>query len=382
MGHSDDSRLRILFLAGWYPTEDNPVFGIFVREHAKAVALYNDVVVLHPIGEPLLKRRYKLSDTVEEGIRTLRVHYCHSPIPKTTYFIYLWSVTRAFHYLVKEGFKPDVIHAHIFHAGAPAVILGRLYKIPVVITEQSTGFPRRILSKTEVLEARFAMNRAQLILPVSDDLWKHIEAYGIQNKFQIVPNVVNMDLFHPEFSSRSRETKRILVVALLTPKKGVPYLLQALSQLEKKRDDFILDIVGDGPYRGEYEKQAWDLGIADKVKFHGLKPKEIVAKYMRQCDFLVLPSLVETFGAVIVEALAAGKPVIVTEIGGPKEIVTSQVGILVPPQDAQTLAGAIDYMLDHHRDYNPHKITQYAQKRYSYEAVGKALDSIYRSLQP
>lgn len=90
----------------------------------------------------------------------------------------------------------------------------------------------------------------------------------------------------------------------------------------------------------------------------------------------------ETFGVVFVEALACGKPVIATKIGGPSEIVTPEVGLLVPPGDAKALAEAIDFMLHHLREYNPEKIVEYGCVRYSYEAVAKALDQVYRSLVP
>ncbi|MEA1904877.1 MAG: glycosyltransferase [Candidatus Hadarchaeota archaeon] len=374
-------RLKVLFIPAWYPSEDNPVNGLFVREHAKAVSLYDDVVVLYcQLARAQIKGLYELSEAMEEGIRTIRVRYRRSPIPKTTYFIYLWSVIGAFRKLVKEGFKPDVIHAHVFTAGVPAVILGKLFHIPVVITEQFTGFPRRILSWLDVMKAKFAMERADLILPVSDDLRKQIEGYGIHGRFQIVPNVVNTDQFYPSPSGRGRNSKRkrLLVVALLSPKKGVPYLLRALHKLQGKRGDFRLDIVGDGPNRTEYEQMVAELGLSDRVKFHGLKSKPEVAEFMRRCDFFVLPSLFETFGAVLVEALACGKPVIATNIGGPNEIVTEEVGRLVPPKDADALTEAIDCMLDRYDMYSSDEIAAYAKRRFSYEAVGRQLDEVYR----
>lgn len=101
---------------------------------------------------------------------------------------------------------------------------------------------------------------------------------------------------------------------------------------------------------------------------------------MQRCDFFVLPSLFETFGVTLIEAMACGKPVIASDIGGPKEIVTEKVGKLVPPGDSETLAEAVDYMLDHYREYDPEKIVQYVRQRYSYQAVGKECDRVYRSV--
>jgi len=378
------SRLKILFIVAWYPTKDNPVNGVFVREHAKAVLLYNDVVVLHSLGiAQSVNGLYEILDEMGDGIRTVRVRYQKSLIPKTTYLIYLLSMFSTFRKLMREGFKPDIIHAHIFSAGVPAVILGRLYGIPTIITEHFSGFPRRLLSPFEQKEAKFAMNRARLILPVNKSLQRAIQSYGIRNKFQIVPNAVNTVLFHPSpdgYKQKARKEKKILLVALLTPIKGVPYLLEALSQIRKKRDDFLLDIIGDGPNREEYEDMALELGLSDKVKFHGLKTKQQVAEYMRKCDFFVLPSVFETFSVVTIEALACGKPVIATFSGGPEDFVTKEVGILIPIRDVNSLANAVNYMLDNYQNYSSERIAEYARERFSLQAVGQALNGIYREL--
>jgi len=253
----------------------------------------------------------------------------------------------------------------------------------VIVTEHYSGFPRGLIHGLEKLKAKFAFERADLVCPVSEDLRQHIEAYGIRARFHVVPNVVDTLLFYPSKDKahvREDSKKRLLLVALLSPVKGVPYLLEALAQLREKRDDFVLDIVGDGPNRSEYEELTRKLGLQDIVCFHGLKTKQEVAEFMKQCDIFVLPSLFETFGAVLIEALACGKPVIASRIGGPSEIVTGKVGRLVPPGDSVALAETIDYLLDHYGEYDPEVLVQYVRERYSHEMVGKKLDYLYRSI--
>ncbi len=395
--------------------------GIFVKEHAKAASLYNDIVVLYAYPDPSPERwkLYRISeDIIEDGIRTIRVKYgggffsfqrklytggqakgvssalrsrpaaplrrlLRIPNMIVTDLLYYWAILACFRKLVKEGWRAEVIHAHVFTAGMPAVILGKLYRIPVVITEHSSSLPRRLLTLPERLKARFAMNKARVILPVSDDLRKHIEAYGVRNRFHIVPNVVNTETFYPPpMGEESRDgKKRILLVAVLTPIKGVPYLLEAMSQIKEDREDFVLDIVGDGPNRSEYKELATKLGLDGIVKFHGLKLKEEVAEFMRRCDFLVLPSLWENLPVVLIEAMACGKSVIATDVGGVKEIINEELGILIPSKDVESLREALEFMLDAHSNYSPEKIARYARERFSYEAVGKMLDEIYRQMQ-
>jgi len=381
----ENRRLNILFLPALYPSAKDPVRGIFVRGHAKAASLHNEIVVLYSEGmDNTIGNLYTWTDLREDNIRTIRIRYKKSPIPKTTCFIVLWSIFATFRNLVKEGFRPDIIHAHIFSAGMPAVILGKLYKIPVIITEHYSGFPRHILTFSERIRARFAMNRAQIILPVSNALKEAIETYNIKNKFRIVPNVVNIDKFHPLSSQDRRsanEVKRLLLVAILTPLKGIPYLLEALSQIRHKRRDFSLDIVGDGPNRKEYEELARKLGLEQIVRFQGFKPEEEVTEFMRNCDFYVQPSLFETFGVVYIEAMACGKPIIASECIGSKEMINTDVGVLVPPKDVKALREAIEYMLDNYQNYSSGKIAQYARERFSYEAVGMMLNELYSEVK-
>jgi len=377
-------RLKILFLPAWYPSEKNEVAGIFIREHAKAVALYNDVTVLYSEGcdKNLKKSWIIISDKKEEGIRTIRIKYRKSPIPKTTYFIYLRSIKLSFKKLLEEGWEPDIIHAHVYSAGVPAVILGRKYKIPVVITEHFTGFTRHALSFIDRLEARFAMNRATIVLPVSADLEKSIKFYGIKNKFEVIPNVVNTNFFYPAFNKDKNinNKKRILLVALLSPQKGISYLLQALAKLKQKRHDFILDIVGDGPNRKEYEELSDKLGLTNVIKFHGLKPKKEVAEYMRNCDFFVQPSLYETFGVTFIEAMACGKPIIAIKLPVLQEKINEDIGILIPPKNVNALSDAINYMLDNYQNYSPENISNYAKDNFSYETIGKKINIIYKKV--
>jgi glycosyltransferase involved in cell wall biosynthesis len=368
------NRLKILFLPAWYPSVDNPFQGIFVKEHAKAAAIFNDIVVLYAYPGEVLHtlRPYYVYDNIEDGIRTIRV--------KHRGIAYYWSILATFHNLITEGWKPDIIHAHVYSAGEAALMLGRLYKIPVIITEHSTMIATHSVPKREKYRMQLVMNKAHLILPVSEDLGRSIkDYYGIRTKIRIVPNTVNSTLYH--YTRKQNKTdlkKRMLAVCFLTSRKGIDFLLEALEQLSKNRRDFLLDIVGDGPNREEYEKLSNKLGLGDIVTFHGRQPE--IVSFMQSCDFFVLPSMYENFGVVYIEAMASGKPVIATDAGGPREIVNEDVGILVPPRNVDILKQAIEYMLDNYQIYSPEKIAQYAKTNFSYEVVGNLLDNVYRDV--
>jgi len=380
-------RLNVLFITSWYPSREQPLRGIFVREHAKAVALYADVVVLHcpePDPNPGLgwqcERETDLALT--QGITTYRSRYRISPLPKTSYLVYLWAALRAFRHIVASGFRPDVIHAHIYEAGVPASLIGKLCGIPVVVTEHYSAFLRKSLTRGELRKASFAFRSARWVLPVSAALQRGIEGHGIAARFQVVPNVVDVALFAP--LARQREThdpRRLLFVGTLVPIKGVSYLLQALVQLRQEHPDtsWEMDIVGNGPQREAYERQAAELGLAGSVTFHDAKAKSEIAAFMGRADLLVLPSLAETFSVVVAEALTAGLPVLATACGGPQEIITADAGLLVPPRDADALCAGLSRMLENLHEYSGQCISQHAVDRFSPQVVGRALHAIYVS---
>jgi glycosyltransferase involved in cell wall biosynthesis len=380
-----EGRLKVLFLTVWYPTAQNPVAGIFVREHAKAVALYDDVVVVHLAGvraDPrgLWRMERETDEALCQGLETYRLWHRRSPIPRTSYLLYLWAAFRAFQRLRRRGFCPDVIHAHVYAAGVPAVLIGTAHKIPVVVTEHFSGFLRRTLDKRQLCEARMAFGGSRLVMPVSRVLQEAIESYGIGATFYVVPNVVDTSLFRPASSAhKDGGAKNLLAVGRLQSpdRKGIGYLIAALGLLKAIRCDWHLDIVGDGSGKGSYEGTARELGLAESITFHGIQSKENVAALMRRADVVVVPSLVETFSVVAAEALASGTPVVASRCGGPEDLITDEVGMLVPPGDAGALCEALDHMLDHLENFPPDEISRYAARRFGRARVGAQLHTIY-----
>lgn len=135
---------------------------------------------------------------------------------------------------------------------------------------------------------------------------------------------------------------KIVTVCRLTSWKGVDGLIQVLPELPEAG----LVVLGDGPLRGQLESQARELGVAERVRFVGTVPREQVAGYLRACDVFVLNSTYEGLPHVLLEAMAAGLPVIATRVGGSTEIVESgRNGLLVPPRDTAALRQALSLLL-------------------------------------
>jgi glycosyltransferase involved in cell wall biosynthesis len=380
--------MNVLFVTNWYPTRDFSYGGVFVREHAKAVRNANHrVVVMHLAGASreldggLWSIEEELDPSLSEGIEAHHVVHRRVGVRGASYPLYLWSAVDAYRRLRDGGFKPDVVHAHVYGAAVPAALFSTRSEIPLVITEQFTGFPRRTLSRPEVLKARYGYHRAARALPVSQHLRAAIESYGIDTAFEVVPNVVDASLFFaPEPGSKNNAPgRRLLFVGNLEPSqhKGFPTLLGALARLHASRRDWQLDVIGDGPERTSYERSATDLGLREHVAFHGAQPKSAIAEAMRVADVFALPSRFDNLPCVVVEALASGLPVVSTTVGGIPELVDERSGRLVSPDDPVALAAALEDVLGNLERFDRAAISAAAHDRYSLEVVGRQLSRIY-----
>jgi glycosyltransferase involved in cell wall biosynthesis len=376
-------RLKILFLTEWYPVREQPVKGIFVREHARAVAGRHDVVVLHCAGkEPLLDAMWRLEQETDPdltaGLPTYRLWRRSGPVPGISSAAYLQGVIGAYRRLADGGFRPDILHANIYESGVPAVLIGRQTGAPVVVTEHASDFVRRRLPPWQVQKARFVFSRAARVLPVSNTLRDAIERYGIRARFTVVPNVVDTETFAPPVArGPGNGVHRLLAVGSLVPVKGFDYLLRALAQLRADRDDWRLTIAGEGPGREALAALAGEMGLTDRVTLLGHRSKEEVADLMRGSNLFVLSSLVETFSAAAAEALACGLPVLATRCGGPEEYLTPELGHLVAAGDAQALRDGLAEMLGRLDGFSRPALAAFARSRFSPEQVAQQIDAVY-----
>lgn len=421
---------NILVITSYYPNEDNPLAGIFVQEYNKAASIFTELKVIYaklcPSPNPL--KYLRKTESMESGIDTIRICYggtisyiyqktklhisyliniirtqetfglkdkqansLNGTGKNNRFTVYIKKILHLFRYIsyctsiviismsvIKKGWSPDVIHAHGYSAGIAAVCLGKILDLPVLVTEHSSNIMLGNLSLEERLKLSFCMNRVTYALPVSKILEKAIFKYSQPRNTAIIPNTVDADTFYFAPQHKSGEyTKSILTVSNLKPLKGIDDLINAAAELARNRCDFKIDIVGEGICRNVLERMVGNLGLNNTIQFHGQINKQAVAQMMRNCDFLVHPSPYETFGVVIIEALACGKPVILTKQQPLSGIIDDSFGITVRSREVKELQNAMNNMLDMHTEYDSQKITDFARKYFSHEAVGKMLTEIY-----
>ena len=339
-------RRRVLILPEWYPSASDPSSGGFVRDQALAAARRHDVTVLVHDPQGRSRRGVSICHGVEDGLRTVRVHTRTGSGTASGRIRFLLAAARLLRSWRRRGEAPDIVHAHVFSAGFLALLLSR-GRYPVVLSEHHTDFIEGKVVGRDALIARFAFRHADLVCPVSARLMRCLEELEPSGRYEVVPNVVDVEAFVAnERPPRRAGTTRLLTVAMLSPQKGIEHLLDALAEVRLTRTDFTLDLVGDGPSRGKLERLARERLPPGVVTFHGTRSRAEVAAIMARSDVFVLPSIAETFGVVVIEALAAGLPIIATRAVPEYERLEGRFGIIVAPHDTEALRDAVLRMLE------------------------------------
>ena len=191
------NRLKILHITAWYPTDHRPANGIFVREHIRAAALNHDCTVWAFYDHPdFATPKFEVLESNEYGLKTFRTFLPFGGLPKVRYLVRLRRLLKFGAGIIKSE-RPDVIHAHTFHAAVPAVILGRRFGIPAVMTEHWSGFQQGLLNRADKLKLLYALRRVKVVMPVSSFLAEIMKGYGVAADFEVVPNVVDGEVFYP-----------------------------------------------------------------------------------------------------------------------------------------------------------------------------------------
>ncbi|HGN1047542.1 TPA: glycosyltransferase [Pseudomonas aeruginosa] len=388
------SALHILIIPSWYPEYPGDINGSFFKEQAEALAKHGcKVGVIYPQLRSLrnwrgvLKGESGLSHEVENGIPTYRWHGVNwfPRIAKLNGCLWELHGAKLYEKYVDEHGKPDIIHAHsLLYAGHLASKISEKSGIPFVVTEHSSAYARGLYNKSQIALAQTVAPKAGARIAVSTEFTKLLSKLFTceNNDWEYIPNIVNQDFFDRSLDQKNEDEDSFvfLNVAMLDRNKDQATLLKAFSKAYANNDKLRLRIGGDGPCREELESLSEELGISDSVTFLGKLSRSQVIDEIQASDAFVLSSIYETFGVVVVEAMALGKPVISTSCGGPESIVSKETGILVPTTYADKLGHAMISLFHNRHKYDQQSIRNYCYSRFSEESVVSSLKGVYQSL--
>lgn len=380
---TDSTKLSILFLCSWYPNQDNPTLGNFVKRHKDSIP--------HPVKTCVLacfsSKLTKLSIERDETERIVRYPKKKIYIPIVGHFfrfIQLWLLyLRAFKELKNENGNFNLVHLNVVYpAGFFALYLKWVHKIPFVVTEHSTAYApgTTYLSSFQRHYCKFILKRAACLLPVSKDLGKTLQQYAPNVPQQVITNVVDETIFQAleeKSFDAINEKKTLLHVSTLHADKNILGLLEAVANLSKIRSDFKLRIITDGDIKAPSEFCREHNLLNSFVFFEGSKKSTEIASAMQESKALVLFSNAENFPCVLPESWMCGIPIISTAINGIPEYVSRENGILVPKGDQHALVEAMQTILNDSYPFDTKLIRQEALKIFSKDAIGKQFVSIY-----
>jgi glycosyltransferase involved in cell wall biosynthesis len=284
----------------------------------------------------------------------------------------------------KIDLKVSLIHAHRVDYGYMGARLKEKYNIPLIITTHGSDvydFPFR--GKYEYFIAKYVIKHADHIIAISRREAKCLLFIGCPiEKISVIPNPVDTRLFRPLSQNTCRSllglpsNKKILVtVGNLTEVKGHIYLLKAMASITNKREDVLLAIIGSGPLKKFLLKEISRLKLDQKVLMAGERAHEEIPLWLNASDIFVLPSIDEGVPSSILEAIACGKPVVASNVGGiPDIILTNEIGFLIPPRNPKALSNAILEAIDKHWDSET--IRKHAMQ-YSIENITNRIIELY-----
>ena len=364
--NEDKQKIELLLITRLFPNSQEPNRGIFNYHIVKELQAWCNVTVIAPIPwfpkTKLFKRLaywYQQAQIPkQEQIHNIDVyHPRYIVIPKLFGFLHGISLYFPLKRLIKklmENQNFDLINAHwLFPDGVAAVRCAKELNFPIMLTAHGCDinlYPEYYLRKIQIRNALQKSDRISVVSPMQK---QKVVALGIpEQKVQFIPNGVDHDQFTPMDQESCRKqlglplhARIILFVGNLVPVKGLEYLLDAVAQIHATHQDLFVAIVGDGALRQTLIRKTQDLNLTGLIKFFGAKHHDEIPLWMNACDLFCLPSLREGWPCVIMEAIACGKPVVASRVGGVPEIINEQNGYMAEAQDINQLAQAIEKAL-------------------------------------
>ena len=388
--------MNLFIIPSWYPSRSNPSYGIFIKEQIEMMARLRPEwkIGVSTWGQGDARKLLWAKDHFKNVKKIIDHNYDHSSSNNENGFTTFFEPALSWTKRLATGNLNGILRcnelnfqSHVMTFGEPDVIavqgcypgilvaqhLSEKYKIPVHLHIRLGGFMfEQMLEdagtiKPEVLKA---IESADLITATSHFQKESLKEW-VKN-CQVLHNPVDTDFFKPNNESSEDFA---LVISRLEEEKGIDMLLESF----KDASNVKLKIVGGGSLSDHFERFVRQNELGDKVELLGPKNREEVLNLIQKSRFLILPSRFETFGNVILEAMACGKPVVATRCGGPADIVVDDTGIL-SDASSNDLLDKITKMNVSHSTFDANKIRKHATDVYGPEAWMNRLKTLLTGL--
>ncbi|MEO2077645.1 MAG: glycosyltransferase [Bacillus sp. (in: firmicutes)] len=325
---------KVTVISNMYPSKEHKSWGIFVKNQVEALRIRGLKVEVIAIDNP---NKGKLNLIKKYG---------------------KWFLTFAFHLLFK-GSRTSVVHAHyVFPSGWLAKWYKKWFGARMIVTAHGGDIDKMVKKNQRIYHmTKSILTEADEVIAVGEELYATlVKDFGVpKEKLSLINMGVNLDVFHPLDKAEARKRcgvkdneTPLLFVGNIIEQKGLNELVEAFASLKEENPDYALYIIGsnkDQNYFQKLQQRITQLGITESVHFLGTKNQAEVACWMAAAEVFILPSYIEGFGLVAVEAMACGTPVVGTNVGGLKYLLDHGNGVLVKVKDAVSLKLGIESIL-------------------------------------
>ncbi len=295
-----------------------------------------------------------------------------------------------------RGIKPALIHSqHPFVMGELAAAFARDLKLPLVFTFHSRYdeyaqryvpiVPKLASMVTEEIVKRYLEKCTHVVAPTPSIRDLILHEYAVNVPVTVVPTPVDLSEYHDLDPKRVRaalglkDADLLLYVGRLSKEKNLGFLLRAFARIVLKRPQARLLLVGKGPHEHGLRHMVRELDLGERVIFTGSIPHSEVPHYVAAADLFVFSSVIETQGLALIEAMAAGTPVVAVEALASVDVLVEGGGVLVPPREDAFADGVLGLLADESRRQAMGEQAARAAQRYSIPAATECLLGVYEA---
>lgn len=370
---SSTRRLKVLIFTNLFPTPGSRSFAIFNAQLVRKLQECCEIVVVCPLPWfprwRVLRRFphwFEFAEVpAEYHLDGVQVHVAKYPmIPKVSgsiqsLLVFVGSVLTVLR--LHRKFEFDIMCSMWLYPDAVASNwIAALLKLPLVPVALGCDVNRMLFEPGKRRQILSMLRRAPEVITVSEELRRILLMEGIPaERVTTIPNGVDVELFSARPTGPARlqlalplDKRLIVYVGRLSEEKNLLNLLEAIALLKEKRVDFVLQIVGGGEQHSILEARIRSLQIQDLVRLAGPQPHSNIPLWLSAADVFCLPSIREGCPNVVLEAIASGRPVVASNVGGIPSMVPNDCGLLIDPHNVMDLANALNVALSQNWDAN------------------------------
>jgi glycosyltransferase involved in cell wall biosynthesis len=380
--------MKIAVVTRYFPSSAEPWQGRSAYQILRVLARNADVRVFFPNSAypSWLKPRSRTYDHLDPSYSPPGVKVGYYDFPALPLLSRPFNGWMAAHVLLPDvrRFAPDIIHSFFLYPdGYAALKIGKALSVPVVAKALGSDI-NRIGHGFSASHTRRLLREVSFLFTVSDDLRQKAITMGANpEKTHSLINGCDLSVFHVRDRLEARQklhidpaSEAVVYIGRMDVRKGLRELVEAAASLHPQRPNLHVYLVGEGPDRPVIESAICANNAAGYIHALPACGFDDVATWMTAADLVTLPSYMEGCPNVVLEALACGRPVVATNVGGIPEIMNDECGRLVPPRDPVALAQALAFVLD--RSWDASAIS--AQRSRSWDTVAAELLAVFESL--